>query len=141
MMKSAAVLLALAAPLTSAFGPPLLQGARPARIAPQAEFDPLELCAPVDAGATTTATRVAAATTTAFAALAASPLAAWAAEEPDGYEYGAVAAPGGMALPVVGGILAILTAGVPVLLQGGEEALEQQRLDEKTKGAEFGKRK
>eukprot|EP00546_Thalassionema_frauenfeldii_P006656 CAMPEP_0178913060 /NCGR_PEP_ID=MMETSP0786-20121207/10624_1 /TAXON_ID=186022 /ORGANISM="Thalassionema frauenfeldii, Strain CCMP 1798" /LENGTH=134 /DNA_ID=CAMNT_0020585743 /DNA_START=79 /DNA_END=483 /DNA_ORIENTATION=+ len=66
----------------------------------------------------------------------ASPLAAL-AEEADNYEYGAVDAPIGLAWGA--GILAILTAGVPVLLQGGEKALEQQRLDEASRGATFGK--
>ena len=136
MKSTALLLLAFAAPLTSAFGPQSRQGARSARIARQAEFDPLELCTPVD-GVKTTA-KVAAATTAALAALAASPLAALAVEE-DGYEYGAVSAPGGMTLPIIGGIFAVLTAGVPILLQGGEKALEQQRLDEKEKGGEFGK--
>merc|ERR1719217_942117 len=48
----------------------------------------------------------------------------------DGYEYGAVNAPGWV-LPA-GAIAVILTAAVPVLLSPGEEALEQQRIDEET---------
>eukprot|EP00619_Florenciella_sp_RCC1007_P012584 CAMPEP_0205922988 /NCGR_PEP_ID=MMETSP1325-20131115/15399_1 /ASSEMBLY_ACC=CAM_ASM_000708 /TAXON_ID=236786 /ORGANISM="Florenciella sp., Strain RCC1007" /LENGTH=119 /DNA_ID=CAMNT_0053291109 /DNA_START=42 /DNA_END=401 /DNA_ORIENTATION=+ len=48
----------------------------------------------------------------------------------DGYEYGAVNAPGWV-LPV-GALAVILTAAVPVLLSPGEEALEQQRIDEET---------
>ena len=41
------------------------------------------------------------------------------------YEYGAVDAPIGIAL--VAGILAILTAALPVLLRGGEEAFDEIR--------------
>ena len=52
------------------------------------------------------------------------PLVAQAAVEVDGeYEYGAVDAPIGLA--VGGGILAILTALLPVALRGGEEAFEE----------------
>ena len=51
-----------------------------------------------------------------------SPLMALAEED---YEYGAVDAPIGIA--VGGGILAILTAGVPLLMQGGEEAFEEMK--------------
>jgi hypothetical protein len=43
--------------------------------------------------------------------------------EDDNYEYGAVDAPIGIA--VGGGILAILTALLPVALKGGEEAFEE----------------
>eukprot|EP00614_Pseudopedinella_elastica_P023027 CAMPEP_0172617248 /NCGR_PEP_ID=MMETSP1068-20121228/70139_1 /TAXON_ID=35684 /ORGANISM="Pseudopedinella elastica, Strain CCMP716" /LENGTH=105 /DNA_ID=CAMNT_0013422971 /DNA_START=40 /DNA_END=357 /DNA_ORIENTATION=- len=46
--------------------------------------------------------------------------------------YGSVNAPGWV-LPA-GAALVILTAAVPILLQPGEEALEQQRLDEDVKG-------
>lgn len=52
------------------------------------------------------------------------PLAAMAVVEDD-YEYGAVDAPIGLAFGV--GVLAILTAAVPVLMQGGEEAFEEIR--------------
>ena len=45
---------------------------------------------------------------------------------------GSVNAPGWV-LPA-GAALVILTAAVPILLQPGEEALEQQRLDEDVKG-------
>mmetsp|Transcript_13773 Transcript_13773/g.28438 ORF Transcript_13773/g.28438 Transcript_13773/m.28438 type:complete len:144 (-) Transcript_13773:466-897(-) len=48
--------------------------------------------------------------------------------EDDSYEYGKVDAPIGLALG--GGILAILTAAVPVLLAPGEEALEEMRENE-----------
>ena len=44
-------------------------------------------------------------------------------EQDDNYEYGAVDAPIGIA--VGGGILAILTALLPVALKGGEEAFEE----------------
>jgi len=57
-------------------------------------------------------------------AVAASPLAAL-AEEADDYEYGAVDAPIGIA--VAGGILAILTAAVPVFMTGGEEAFNEMK--------------
>lgn len=50
------------------------------------------------------------------------PLAALAEED---YEYGAVDAPIGIA--VAGGILAIATAFLPVLLKGGEEAFEEMK--------------
>ena len=60
------------------------------------------------------------------------PLVALAVED-DSYEYGAVDAPIGLA--VGGGLLAILTAAVPVLLRPGEEALEEQR---KNEGESFG---
>lgn len=43
--------------------------------------------------------------------------------EDDNYEYGAVDAPIGIA--VGGGILAILTALLPIALKGGEEAFEE----------------
>lgn len=58
---------------------------------------------------------------------AAVPLLSRAAEDAagEGYEYGAVDAPIGIA--VGAGILAILTAALPVLLRGGEEAFEEIR--------------
>ena len=40
-------------------------------------------------------------------------------------KYGAVDAP--IVIPIVGGIVAIATAGVPLLMQGGEEAFEETR--------------
>ena len=43
--------------------------------------------------------------------------------EDDNYEYGAVDAPIGIA--VGGGLLAILTALLPIALKGGEEAFEE----------------
>jgi hypothetical protein len=60
-------------------------------------------------------------------ATACAPLLALAAAEEEDYEYGAVNAPGGIGIAVVGGILAILTALLPVLLRGGEEAFEEIR--------------
>mmetsp|Transcript_9240 Transcript_9240/g.11657 ORF Transcript_9240/g.11657 Transcript_9240/m.11657 type:complete len:146 (+) Transcript_9240:62-499(+) len=50
------------------------------------------------------------------------------AEEVDDYQYGAVNAPIGLAWGA--GVLAILTALVPVLLKGGEEAFEEMREQE-----------
>ena len=58
-----------------------------------------------------------------------------AAKDPN-YVYGAVAAPDWV-LPL-GGVLAILTAAVPILLKPGEEALEQQRRDEEETRSGFG---
>ena len=62
--------------------------------------------------------------TTAAVVVSTSPLMAF-AEEADDYEYGAVNAPIGIAW--AGGVLAILTALLPVALQGGEEAFEEMR--------------
>jgi hypothetical protein len=56
------------------------------------------------------------------AAINIAPLAALAEED---YEYGAVDAPIGIA--VGGGILAILTALLPVVMKGGEEAFEEMK--------------
>ena len=61
---------------------------------------------------------------TTAAAVATSPLVAM-AEEVDDYEYGAVNAPIGIAW--AGGVLLILTALLPVFLQGGEEAFEEMK--------------
>ena len=58
------------------------------------------------------------------AAIATSPLIAL-AEEVDEYEYGAVNAPIGIAW--AGGVLVILTALLPLALQGGEEAFEEMK--------------
>ena len=60
----------------------------------------------------------------AFVMVNAAPLVAMAVEE-ENYEYGAVDAPIGLA--VGGGILAILTALLPILLRGGEEAFEEMK--------------
>ena len=63
--------------------------------------------------------------TTAAIAISASPLVALAQEVDADYEYGAVDAPIGIA--VGGGVLAILTAAVPLAMQGGEEAFEEMK--------------
>lgn len=60
---------------------------------------------------------------TAAASIALHPLAAIAEE--DDYEYGAVDAPIGLAWAV--GLLAILTALLPLALKGGEEAFEEMK--------------
>uniref|UniRef100_A0A7S0ANN8 Uncharacterized protein n=1 Tax=Minutocellus polymorphus TaxID=265543 RepID=A0A7S0ANN8_9STRA len=127
-MRTSLITAALTATAASAFTHH--QQVRPvtANRVEAAKFDPLGL-------AEEDATKSAAAAATAagvFATLAASPLAAVA--ESDDYEYGAVDAPIGLAWAA--GVFAILTAAVPVLLQSGEKALEQQRLDE---GGSFGK--
>ena len=63
------------------------------------------------------------ATASAFVMANAVPLIALAAEAEENYEYGAVDAPIGLAIG--GGILAILTALLPIALKGGEEAFEE----------------
>eukprot|EP00593_Proboscia_inermis_P015102 CAMPEP_0171312916 /NCGR_PEP_ID=MMETSP0816-20121228/34780_1 /TAXON_ID=420281 /ORGANISM="Proboscia inermis, Strain CCAP1064/1" /LENGTH=66 /DNA_ID=CAMNT_0011799359 /DNA_START=282 /DNA_END=479 /DNA_ORIENTATION=+ len=61
-----------------------------------------------------------------------SPLLAIAEEmEDDNYEYGAVNAPGGLAIAVVGGVLAVLSALLPLVLQGGEDAFEEMKASDK----------
>ena len=65
-----------------------------------------------------------AAVITTFVAVSQHPLAAL-AEEVDDYEYGAVSAPS--FVPIVGGLLAILTALLPIALRGGEEAFEEMK--------------
>ena len=60
----------------------------------------------------------------ATAALLSSPLMAF-AEEMEDYEYGAVDAP--IAVPLIGGVLAIGTALLPVAMKGGEEAFEEMK--------------
>jgi hypothetical protein len=62
--------------------------------------------------------------TAAAVVISTSPLMAL-AEEVDDYEYGAVNAPIGIAW--AGGLLAILTALLPVALQGGEKAFEEMK--------------
>jgi hypothetical protein len=58
--------------------------------------------------------------------------------KPDGYTYGAVAAPD-WALPV-GAFGVVLLAGIPILLAPGEKALDAQRENEATKGVKFGRK-
>ena len=62
--------------------------------------------------------------TTVAVVLATSPWMAL-AEEAEEYEYGSVNAPIGIAW--AGGVLAILTAFLPVALRGGEEAFEEMK--------------
>jgi hypothetical protein len=57
----------------------------------------------------------------------AAPLITLAENAPDDYEYGAVNAPGGLTIAWVGGILAILSALLPVVLKGGEEEFEKMK--------------
>jgi hypothetical protein len=57
-------------------------------------------------------------------------------DKPDDYKYGSVAAPD-WALPL-GAVLVILTAALPFLLKGGEEALVEQRKNEETVNNVFG---
>lgn len=132
-MKTTVLLLALAMPAGSAFSVQPPQVARLLTTDLQAEYDPLGLGT---TGNDVSTPKAVASTAVALAALAASPLAAL-AEDAEEYEYGAVNAPPGIAL--IGGVLAILTAALPVLLQGGEKALEQQRIDEASRGGTFGK--
>ena len=65
--------------------------------------------------------------------------AAEAVDKPDDYVYGAVNAPGWV-LPL-GAVLVIATAAIPILLRPGENALEQQRINEEKTGTTFNKRK
>jgi len=128
-MKTSLIIAALTVTAASAFTHQ--QKVRPltATRAETGKFDPMGLA---EDDATTGVKTATAAAAGVFATLAASPLAAVA--ESDDYEYGAVDAPIGIAWAA--GVLAILTAAVPVLLQSGEKALEQQRIDE---GGSFGK--
>jgi len=73
-----------------------------------------------------TETRAIAISTVAVVTALAAPVVAL-AEEADDYVYGAVNAPGGLSIAVVGGILAILTALLPLALKGGEEAFEEMK--------------
>lgn len=47
------------------------------------------------------------------------------AEEVDNYEYGAVSAP--PVVPIIGGILAIATALLPIAMSGGEDAFNEMK--------------
>lgn len=62
--------------------------------------------------------------TTAAVVISTSPLVAL-AEEVDDYEYGAVNAPIGIAW--AGGVLAVLTALLPLALRGGEDAFNEMK--------------
>mmetsp|Transcript_29978 Transcript_29978/g.72414 ORF Transcript_29978/g.72414 Transcript_29978/m.72414 type:complete len:129 (+) Transcript_29978:161-547(+) len=71
------------------------------------------------------------------AAIAASTLLApLAAIAEDDYEYGAVNAPGGIGLAVGLGVVAILTAAIPVVLAPGEDAFNEM----KERDGDFSKR-
>ena len=59
--------------------------------------------------------------------------------KPDDYVYGAVAAP--PLVPILGAVVVILLAGVPILLAPGEKALEEQRANEAAKKTPFNSRK
>ena len=66
------------------------------------------------------------AVTTAAIAITTSPIIAL-AEQDDDYVYGAVAAPGGLGLAAGLGVLAIITAAVPVVLAPGEDAFNEMK--------------
>ncbi len=66
--------------------------------------------------------------------LSTSPLAALAEQAADDeYVYGAVNAPGGIGLAAVLGVLAILTAAVPVILAPGEDAFNEMKKKDENK--------
>jgi len=67
---------------------------------------------------------------TAAVVISTSPLVAL-AEEADDYEYGAVGAP--ISVAWIGGIFAVGTALLPIALQGGEEAFEEMKEQDKGK--------
>jgi hypothetical protein len=99
----------LAAQAVAAFAP--RQAARPALVALEASSKPF-------------GERFTQIVTTAAAVLATSPLMAL-AEEIDDYEYGKVDAPIGIAWAA--GVLVIATAGVPLLLSGGEDEFNKMK--------------
>lgn len=115
-MKLTALLVALSASSASAFVAP--RPSAPAQptalnaINNQNNIEKLSNAATVAAATITTATL-------------ASPLAALA--EDDEYVYGAVNAPGGIGLAVGLGVVAILTAAVPVVLAPGEDAFNEMK--------------
>mmetsp|Transcript_4544 Transcript_4544/g.9775 ORF Transcript_4544/g.9775 Transcript_4544/m.9775 type:complete len:127 (+) Transcript_4544:291-671(+) len=80
---------------------------------------------------TTVAEKIGTVATTAVIAISTSPLVALAEEVADDYEYGAVSAP--ISVAWVGGIFAVLTALLPLALQGGEEAFEEMKAADKGK--------
>jgi hypothetical protein len=115
-MRSFALLLTIFLPLIAAWVPATPVARRSVTLAASSESSSASWKHPLAA---------------ATAAIVASPWAAVAVE--DNYEYGAVDAPIGIA--VAAGLLAILTAAVPVLLSPGEKAFEEMReRDEKTFG-------
>jgi hypothetical protein len=99
----------LAAQAVAAFAP--RQAARPAFVGLKASSKPL-------------AERFTQIVATAAAVIATSPLMAL-AEEVDDYEYGSVDAPIGIAWAA--GVAVILTAGVPILLSGGEDEFNKMK--------------
>ena len=114
-MKLTALIALLSIPSTSAFVAPARPAAHTALQATSSNnFEKLSNAAIVAA-----------------ATLAASPLVAFAAE--DDYEYGAVNAPGGLGLAAGLGVVAILTAAVPVILAPGEDAFNEMKEKDKDK--------
>ena len=78
-------------------------------------------------GKSVTFDKISNAATVAAASVVATPFAAIAADAVDDYEYGAVNAPGGLGLAAGLGVLAILTAAIPVLLAPGEDAFNEMK--------------
>mmetsp|Transcript_18466 Transcript_18466/g.31715 ORF Transcript_18466/g.31715 Transcript_18466/m.31715 type:complete len:121 (-) Transcript_18466:55-417(-) len=111
-MKLTALVTLLAASSTSAFVAPKPASSTSALQATPQNLEKLSHTATV------------AAATIATTALS-SPLAALAEE--DEYVYGAVSAPGGIGLAVGLGVVAILTAAVPVVLAPGEDAFNEMK--------------
>mmetsp|Transcript_5442 Transcript_5442/g.9934 ORF Transcript_5442/g.9934 Transcript_5442/m.9934 type:complete len:124 (+) Transcript_5442:128-499(+) len=114
-MKLLALFALVSASSTSAFVAP--RPAAPQNSALQA--------APTNIEKLTNAATVAAATITTV--VLASPLAAIAEDVEDDYVYGNVSAPGGIGLAVGLGVVAILTAAVPVVLAPGEDAYNEMK--------------
>lgn len=108
-----AILLGLVVTFASAFVVPSAQTSRPALVrldASNKSVEPKNFLGVAAAAIMTSA----------------APAAVWAAENaPDDYEYGAVDAP--ISIAWVVGVLAILTALLPVALKGGEEAFEEMK--------------
>eukprot|EP00978_Attheya_sp_CCMP212_P015279 scaffold39385_cov46-Attheya_sp.AAC.1 len=88
-----------------------------------ASFDPLGMAS--NSRMSTGARSVTGAMAAAMAAMVASPLMALAEEAEGDYEYGAVDAPIGLAW--AGGVVLILTALLPIAMQGGEEAFDEMK--------------
>lgn len=116
-MKSISA-IAFAAMLSTAVGFAPVQHKAQSMTNMQASFDPLNVSENKVAHHPSKFASVAAAT------LIMSPLAAL-AEEAGDYEYGAVDAPIGLAWGA--GVLAILTALLPIALRGGEDAFNEMR--------------
>eukprot|EP00550_Attheya_septentrionalis_P000350 CAMPEP_0198290950 /NCGR_PEP_ID=MMETSP1449-20131203/8631_1 /TAXON_ID=420275 /ORGANISM="Attheya septentrionalis, Strain CCMP2084" /LENGTH=151 /DNA_ID=CAMNT_0043989519 /DNA_START=61 /DNA_END=516 /DNA_ORIENTATION=+ len=91
-----------------------------------ASFDPLGMASISSRKMSSTGARsVTGAMAAAMAAMVASPLMALAEEAEGDYEYGAVDAPIGLAW--AGGVVLILTALLPIAMQGGEEAFDEMK--------------